>query len=102
LPLDDLYLVEEVAAIDASLEYERVHVGAGFWKPFACLKDRKVLWRFVLGGMLFMFQNGSGINAIVSSPIVIDVMQQANSNCRTITRLLCSNPLASKAPTPVS
>jgi len=64
LPADDLYIVEELAAIDAQLEYERVHVGAGFWKPFAALKQPKVLWRFFLGGMLFLWQNGSGINAI--------------------------------------
>lgn len=66
LPADDLYLIEEVAAIDASLEYERIHVGPGFWKPFAALRQRKVIWRFFIGGMLFLFQNGSGINAIVS------------------------------------
>jgi sugar porter (SP) family MFS transporter len=64
LPADDLYIVEELAAIDAQIEHERVHVGAGFWKPFAALKQPKVLWRFFLGGMLFLWQNGSGINAI--------------------------------------
>jgi sugar porter (SP) family MFS transporter len=64
LPADDLYIVEELAAIDAQIEYERVHIGAGFWKPFAALKQPKVLWRFFLGGMLFLWQNGSGINAI--------------------------------------
>lgn len=64
LPADDLYLVEEVAAIDAQIEHDRIHIGPGFWKPFAALKQRKVLWRFFLGGMLFLWQNGSGINAI--------------------------------------
>ncbi|OCK73658.1 general substrate transporter [Lepidopterella palustris CBS 459.81] len=64
LPADDLYIVEEVAAIDAAIEHERAHVGPGFWKPFVALKDPKVLWRFFLGGMLFLWQNGSGINAI--------------------------------------
>ncbi|ORY10431.1 general substrate transporter [Clohesyomyces aquaticus] len=64
LPLDDLYIVEEVAAIDAQIEHDRMHVGAGFWKPFAALRQPKVLWRFWLGGMLFLWQNGSGINAI--------------------------------------
>ena len=64
IPADDIYIVEEVAAIDAGIEYERIHVGAGFWKPFIALKDQKVLWRFFLGGMLFLWQNGSGINAI--------------------------------------
>lgn len=64
LPPTDLYIVEEVAAIDAQIEYDRIHIGAGFWKPFASLKQKKVLWRFFLGGMLFLWQNGSGINAI--------------------------------------
>jgi hypothetical protein len=64
LPADDLYLVEELAAIDEQLEYDRVHIGTGFWRPFAALKEPRVQWRFVLGGLLFMFQNGSGINAI--------------------------------------
>jgi sugar porter (SP) family MFS transporter len=61
---DDLYIIEEVAAIDAQIEHDRLHIGPGFWRPFAALKDRKVLWRFFLGGMLFLWQNGSGINAI--------------------------------------
>ncbi|KAF2687183.1 general substrate transporter [Lentithecium fluviatile CBS 122367] len=64
LPADDLYIIEEVAAIDSQIEHDRIHVGPGFWKPFAALKQRKVLWRFFLGGMLFLWQNGSGINAI--------------------------------------
>jgi len=57
---DDLYIIEEVAAIDLQIEHDRVHVGPGFWKPFVALKQRKVLWRFFLGGMLFLWQNGSG------------------------------------------
>ena len=61
---DDLYIVEEVAAIDAQIEHDRIHIGPGFWRPFVSLKDPKVLWRFFLGGMLFLWQNGSGINAI--------------------------------------
>ncbi|KAF2263789.1 general substrate transporter [Lojkania enalia] len=61
---DDLYIIEEVAAIDAQIEHDRIHIGSGFWKPFAALKKKKVQWRFFLGGMLFLWQNGSGINAI--------------------------------------
>ncbi|KAK3935447.1 general substrate transporter [Diplogelasinospora grovesii] len=60
----DIYIVEEVQFIDQDLERYRREVGAGFWKPFAALKDPKVRWRFFLGGMLFLWQNGSGINAI--------------------------------------
>lgn len=64
LPADHIYMVEEIAAIDAQIEHDRIHIGPGFWSPFAALKNRKVLWRFFLGGMLFLWQNGSGINAI--------------------------------------
>ncbi|RYP04278.1 hypothetical protein DL764_004541 [Monosporascus ibericus] len=60
----DTYMMEELSYIDDDLERYRREVGAGFWKPFASLKERKVQWRFVLGGLLFVFQNGSGINAI--------------------------------------
>jgi sugar porter (SP) family MFS transporter len=65
LPADDIYIVEEVASIDAAIEEQRHALGEGFWKPFIAVgKDRKVQWRFFLGGALFMWQNGSGINAI--------------------------------------
>lgn len=64
LPADDLYIIEEVAAIEAGVEHDRIHIGAGFWQQFVALKDRKVQWRLFLGGMLFLWQNGSGINAI--------------------------------------
>ena len=37
----------------------------GFWQPFKLLAgDRKIQWRFFLGGSLFFWQNASGINAI--------------------------------------
>ena len=65
LPADDLYLVEEVAYLDAALEVQGTTFGSGFWKPFqAVARSRKIQWRFFLGGMLFLFQNGAGINAI--------------------------------------
>lgn len=60
----DRYIAEEVGFIDRDIErYER-EVGRGFWKPFLALRQPKIRWRFFLGGMLFLFQNGSGINAI--------------------------------------
>ncbi|RYP38378.1 hypothetical protein DL768_010788 [Monosporascus sp. mg162] len=64
LDRSDTYMMEELSYIDDDLERYHREVGAGFWKPFASLKERKVQWRFVLGGLLFVFQNGSGINAI--------------------------------------
>ncbi|KAF9693684.1 hypothetical protein EKO04_008317 [Ascochyta lentis] len=58
------YMVEEIAAIDAEIEHDRLVVGPGFWAPFKAVKQRKVQYRLFLGGMLFLWQNGSGINAI--------------------------------------
>ncbi|EQL03217.1 Quinate permease [Ophiocordyceps sinensis CO18] len=56
-----VYIVQEIAHMDAGLHR---HGSLGFWKPFASLKRRKTQWRFLLSGLLFFFQNGSGINAI--------------------------------------
>ncbi|KAK4124252.1 general substrate transporter [Parathielavia appendiculata] len=60
----DQYILEEVKYIDRDIERFERDVGKGFWKPFLALKQPKVQWRFFLGGMLFLLQNGSGINAI--------------------------------------
>ncbi|KAL2146458.1 hypothetical protein VTI28DRAFT_3927 [Corynascus sepedonium] len=60
----DQYIIEEVQYIDQDLERFEREVGKGFWKPFLALRQRKVQWRFFLGGMLFLFQNASGINSI--------------------------------------
>lgn len=46
LPRDDPYILEEIEAIDAQIEHDKVHVGAGFWKPFNALKERKVRLHF--------------------------------------------------------
>jgi sugar porter (SP) family MFS transporter len=65
LETTDIYMLEEVSAIDAALENQRSTVGLGFWQPFKALAhDRKVQWRMFLGTSLFFWQNGSGINAI--------------------------------------
>ena len=64
LPADHIYIIEEMSYIDAALEEQRADVGDGFWKPFLAVKrDRTIQWRLVLGCLLFMWQNGSGINA---------------------------------------
>ncbi|CZT05917.1 probable plastidic glucose transporter 4 [Rhynchosporium agropyri] len=65
LPEDDLYIQEEVYAIDANIESQMTAGGLGFWQPFRLLaSSRKIQWRFFLGGSLFFWQNTSGINAI--------------------------------------
>jgi hypothetical protein len=61
LQQDDLYIVEEVAFLDAALEEQAAAIGNGFWRPFVAVgKSRTIQWRFFLGGMLFLWQNGSG------------------------------------------
>jgi hypothetical protein len=65
LPADDLYIVEEVGFITAAISEQQRLLGIGFWKPFqAVLHSKTLQWRLFLGGILFMWQNGSGINAI--------------------------------------
>ncbi|EKG20715.1 Sugar/inositol transporter [Macrophomina phaseolina MS6] len=87
LPADDLYIVEEVAFIDAALEEQKATIGLGFWKPFQAVgRSRKVQWRFFLGGMLFLLQNGSGINAInYYSPTVFKSIGLNGTNASFLT-----------------
>jgi hypothetical protein len=87
LPADDLYIVEEVAAIDAALDEQRRALGVGFWKPFAAVwRSKSIQWRFFLGGILFMWQNGSGINAInYYSPTVFKSIGIVGTNTSFLT-----------------
>ena len=65
LPVDDIYILKEATACDAAIEHQRSTVGLGFLQPFQTVaSDRKVMYRFFLGGGLFFWQNASGINAI--------------------------------------
>lgn len=65
LPEDDIYIKEELYAIDQNIERQEAAGGLGFWQPFKLLaSNRHIQWRFFLGGMLFFWQNASGINAI--------------------------------------
>jgi hypothetical protein len=54
-----------MGAIDQALEDQRSAIGVTFWSPFkAAYSNKKVMYRLFLGSMLFLWQNGSGINAI--------------------------------------
>lgn len=65
LPEDHIYIQEEIHSMDTALELQRTTVGLGFWQPFkAVFTNKRVAYRFLLGGSLFMWQNGTGINAI--------------------------------------
>ncbi|KAI1363298.1 general substrate transporter [Xylaria arbuscula] len=86
LPADEIYIVEEIGFIDEDVERYRREVGAGFWKPFAALKNPRVQWRFFLGSALFFWQNGSGINAInYYSPTVFKSLGITGTNTGFLT-----------------
>lgn len=87
LPADEIYLIEEVAFLDAALEEQNDVIGNGFWKPFkAVASNRKIQYRFFLGGILFMWQNGSGINAInYYSPTVFASLGITGTNTSFLT-----------------
>ncbi|CAG8276493.1 unnamed protein product [Penicillium salamii] len=76
LPEHDMYIVEEIGAIDQAIEEQNAHIGPGFWNPFrAAGTNPRVMWRLFLGFMLFFWQNCSGINAInYYSPTVFNSM----------------------------
>lgn len=65
LPATDIYMKEEIAQVDQSIELQRSTIGMGFWAPFQeVTRNKKIMWRLFLGSSLFFWQNGSGINAI--------------------------------------
>ncbi|PQE24315.1 quinate permease protein [Rutstroemia sp. NJR-2017a BVV2] len=87
LSSDDIYMLEEVSAIDAALEHQHSTVGLGFWQPFRALgNDKKVMYRFALGCSLFFWQNTSGINAInYYSPTVFKEIGVVGTNASLLT-----------------
>ncbi|KKY15792.1 putative quinate permease [Phaeomoniella chlamydospora] len=87
LDSQDIYMMEEVASIDAALEYQRSTIGLGFWQPFrAVLRDKKILYRFFIGGALFFWQNASGINAVnYYSPTIFKSIGVQGTNTSLLT-----------------
>ncbi|KAI5917923.1 general substrate transporter [Camillea tinctor] len=86
LDRNDVYIIEEIGFIDDDIERYRREVGSGFWKPFAAIKKREVQWRLFLGSMLFLWQNGSGINAInYYSPTVFKSLGISGTNASFLT-----------------
>lgn len=65
---NDLYIVEEISSINEDIDRFNNEVGAGFWKPFKCLRERKVQWRFALITLLFIFQNGEKTLGLAYNP----------------------------------
>ncbi|KAL4949571.1 general substrate transporter [Aspergillus filifer] len=82
-----IYMMEEINMIEQSLEQQRAKIGLGFWKPFkAAWTNKRILYRLFLGSMLFLWQNGSGINAInYYSPTVFKSIGVTGGNTSLLT-----------------
>lgn len=80
-------MIEEIGAIDQALEEQRITVGVGFWKPFqAAATNKRIMYRLFLGSVQFLWQNGSGINAInYYSPTVFRSIGIQGTNTRLFT-----------------
>ncbi|KAK4047289.1 hypothetical protein OIO90_006250 [Microbotryomycetes sp. JL221] len=62
---DDNYMIEELNQIDTQVEQDQAVVGTSFWGPFRLVfSNWHLLRRMLIVTSLFMFQNGTGINAI--------------------------------------
>jgi hypothetical protein len=87
LPADHIYMIEEIGAIDQATEELASTVGIGFWKPIkAAFTTRKYQFRLFIGAMLFVWQNGSGINAInYYSPTVFKSIGVTGTNSSLLT-----------------
>ncbi|EGG07923.1 uncharacterized protein MELLADRAFT_47943 [Melampsora larici-populina 98AG31] len=62
---DDPLIQNEFSIMESSLEKQNEQLGNSFWAPFEkLLFHRPLLTRLMIAGSLFIFQNGTGINAI--------------------------------------
>ncbi|BGP20979.1 hypothetical protein JCM10213_000194 [Rhodosporidiobolus nylandii] len=62
---EDAYVINEVNEIDVQVEHDRTAVGTGFWAPFRQVFGKSFLFkRMLITTSLFIWQNGTGINAV--------------------------------------
>ncbi|KAK7031699.1 general substrate transporter [Favolaschia claudopus] len=87
LPEDAPYVVEEYSEIEAAIAHERSLAGAGFFGPVKTVFASKTLrYRILLGSSLFVWQNGTGINAInYYSPTIFRSIGITGSNTGLLT-----------------
>ncbi|KAJ7709006.1 MFS quinate transporter QutD [Mycena rosella] len=87
LPEDAPYVVEEFAEIEAAIAHERGLAGAGFLGPMKTVfASRTLMYRLLLGSSLFVWQNGTGINAInYYSPTIFKSIGITGTNTSLLT-----------------
>jgi len=87
LPQDHPYLIEEINALELQHEHDVNAVGDHFFSPFlGILRSRALITRFFITTTLFMWQNGTGINAInYYSPTIFAAIGLRGTNTRLLT-----------------
>jgi hypothetical protein len=98
---EDPYIINEVNEIDVQVEHDRTAVGTGFFAPFRQLFGKGFLFRrMLITTSLFMWQNGTGINAVnYYSPTIFKVrllplLLSLESIFSLSSSFLCSLPLS--------
>ncbi|GAA5853294.1 hypothetical protein JCM8547_000274 [Rhodosporidiobolus lusitaniae] len=87
LDRNDAYLVQEINDIDLQIENDRTAVGAGFFGPIRHLFSNWFLTRrLLITSSLFVFQNGTGINAVnYYAPTVVRSLGLTGGNVGLLT-----------------
>ncbi|GAA5838131.1 hypothetical protein JCM11251_004719 [Rhodosporidiobolus azoricus] len=87
LSSDDAYIINEMNEIDVQVEHDRTAVGDGFFAPFRQVFGKGfLLKRMIITTSLFMWQNGTGINAVnYYSPTVFKSIGVVGTNTGLLT-----------------
>ncbi|GAA6035524.1 hypothetical protein JCM8097_000298 [Rhodosporidiobolus ruineniae] len=87
LPVDDSYIINEINEIDVQVEHDRTAIGTGFFAPFRQLFGKGFLFRrMLITTTLFVWQNGTGINAVnYYSPTIFKSIGITGTNTSLLT-----------------
>ncbi|KAK9471337.1 quinate permease [Dipodascopsis tothii] len=81
------YLQEEIAQIESAIEEQNATIGRGYWAPYKeIVRSPVILKRLALSSSLFIWQNGTGINAIVYySPTIFSSLGFSSTSASLLT-----------------
>ncbi|EMS21278.1 quinate permease [Rhodotorula toruloides] len=84
---EDAYIINEMNEIDVQVEHDRTAVGEGFWAPFRQVFGKGFLFRrMLITTSLFIWQNGTGINAVnYYSPTIFKSLGITGTNTSLLT-----------------
>ncbi|GAA5889883.1 hypothetical protein JCM6882_004353 [Rhodosporidiobolus microsporus] len=84
---EDPYIINEMNEIDVQVEHDRTAVGDGFFAPFRQVFGKGFLFkRMLITTSLFIWQNGTGINAVnYYSPTIFKSIGITGTNTSLLT-----------------